>query len=400
MPRKSGPRELAADYLRIATTGLYDTTRYRSPSEARQAVLDAAVWAGLTLPAVLARIENGTWPGLSAFYTRYRRPGTRRQAILADWRKAVSYVTAQQAKKPTQHLVHNSPTSEPPSHGGVPTITYQDQRRTRGTPGEYQWIRTWWNALGLLETTRYAGRAGISKRWLLRAMGEAAMKTGSRYIAFGTRSLSVATGLDHTTVAAHLRALREEDDPLLDLIENDRGLAGDLYQLRIPHEITARAGSVSWKAGKLHALRPVFRELGHTAALVYEAFEHTRGRSQRSFDLTGPTGLSRRAVYEALETLAAWNLVETSAGRWVIVVGTSLHLLAVQFGCVDTVRTLINRHRDERASYRRALRIVDQHRIPVLNDADGYLWPPEPPPVGETLLDLLHRELGAYLIDA
>ena len=78
LPRPSGARELAADYLRIATTGLYDTTRYRSPSEARQAVLDAAVWAGLTLPAVLARIENGTWPGLAAFYTRYRHPKTRR----------------------------------------------------------------------------------------------------------------------------------------------------------------------------------------------------------------------------------------------------------------------------------------------------------------------------------
>ena len=88
------------------------------------------------------------------------------------------------------------------------------------------------------------------------------MKTGSRYVAFGVRSLSVATGLDHTTVAAHLRALRDEDDPLIDLIENDRGLAGDLYQLRIPDEIADRASRVAWRPGKLHALRPVFRELG------------------------------------------------------------------------------------------------------------------------------------------
>ena len=72
----------------------------------------------------------------------------------------------------------------------------------------------------------------------------------------------------------------------------------------------------------------------------------------------------------------------------------------VIFGCVDTVRRLINRHRDERACYRRALRIVDQHDIPVLNATDGYLWPPEPPPDQETLVDLLQRELGAYLIDA
>ena len=74
----------------------------------------------------------------------------------------------------------------------------------------------------------------------------AAMKTGSRYIAFGVRSLSVATGMDHTTVAAHLRALREEDDPLMDLIENDRGLQGDLYQLRIPDDTVVRATTLSW----------------------------------------------------------------------------------------------------------------------------------------------------------
>src|SRR4029079_18767330 len=148
----------------------------------------------------------------------------------------------------------------------------------------------------LLEHDRYQGRRGIGARWVLRAMGEAAMKTGSRYIAFGVRSLSVATGRDHTTVAAHLRALRDEDDPLIDLIENDRGLAGDLYQLRIPDEITARAGRIAWRAGKLYALRPVFRELGHPAAFVYEALEHSKGRPERSFDLVTRTGLSRTAV--------------------------------------------------------------------------------------------------------
>ena len=226
------------------------------------------------------------------------------------------------------------------------------------------------------------------------------MKTGSRYIAFGVRSLSVATGLDHTTVAAHLRALRDEDDPLIDLIENDRGLAGDLYQLRIPDQILARATRVSWRPGKLHALRPVFRELGHPAAFVYEALEHARGRPQRSFDLTTATGLSRAAVYEALETLAAYNLVQPVRGRWVRVAGTSLQQLAEQFGCTDTIRALVKRHRDERTQYRRALRIVDQHHVPALAPTENYLWPPEPPPEEQTLLDLLERELGAHLINA
>jgi len=50
-------------------------------------------------------------------------------------------------------------------------------------------------------------------------------------------------------------------------------LQGDLYQLRIPDEIADRAPRVAWRPGKLHALRPVFRELGHPAAFVYEALE-------------------------------------------------------------------------------------------------------------------------------
>ena len=115
------------------------------------------------------------------------------------------------------------------------------------------------------------------------------------------------------------------------------------------------------------------------------------------------TGLSRTAVYEALETLAAWHLVVPVDGRWKLVPGTSLQLLAEQFGCLEQVRSQVGRHRGERAAYRRALRIVDHHPATTVlgpvEEAEAYLWLPEPPPDdGETLMDLLHRELGAYLI--
>ena len=78
-------------------------------------------------------------------------------------------------------------------------------------------------------------------------------------------------------------------------------------------------------------------------------------------------------------------------------------LLAEQLGCVEDVRAQVGRHRGERAAYRRALRIVDHHpaatTVSAVDEAEAYLWPPEPPPEdGETLMDLLHRELGAYLI--
>ena len=57
----------------------------------------------------------------------------------------------------------------------------------------------------------------------------------------------------------------------------------------------------------------------------------------------------------------------------------------IVFGCLEQVRTQVGRHRGERAAYRRALRIVDPHPVlattvgPV-DEAEAYLWPPEPPP--------------------
>ena len=101
----------------------------------------------------------------------------------------------------------------------------------------------------------------------------------------------------------------------------------------------------------------------------------------------------------------AWHLVQPVDGRWTLVPGTSQPLLAEQFGCLEDVRAQVGRHRGERAAYRRVLRIVDHHpatattTVGPVDDAAAYLWPPEPPPDdGETLMDLLHRELGAYLI--
>lgn len=144
----------------------------------------------------------------------------------------------------------------------------------------------------------------------------------------------------------------------------------------------------------------MFLELGAPAALVYEALEHARD-PLRSFDLTKATGLSRSAVYEALETLGAFNLARQRGGRWTVVAGTDLRLLAEQLGVLHTIADLIARHRVERAAYRRVLHIADRHTI----TADPLVWPvqePQPPPdqPTETALDILQRILGAYPIPA
>ena len=395
VPRRGGARELAVDYLRIATTGIYDTNRYPTPSHARQAVLTAAVWAGHDLPSILGRMHSGRWPGLQAFYTRYRTDIHRRKALLGDWKNAVALVTAAKAQQPRSNLVRQSPTSGSDTHRAVPATA----KNNRNTQAEFQFLRTWHNAMALTEQHDLHHGGWMTRRMVLRALGEAGMKSGSRYVHFGSRSLSIAAGVDRSTVSAHLRILREETDALIYLIEDNRGGDGDLYELVIPDRFADRAGRQDWRAGKLHALRPAFLELGIPTALVYEALEHAR-EPLRSFDLAKVSGLSRSAVYEALETLGAFNLAEQRSGRWSIIASTSLTVLAEQFGAHDTITRQLARHRDERATYRRLLRIADPTPTISTDTDDWYSDLPPPDDDGETALDILQRVLGAYPIPA
>ena len=402
VPRLGGPRELADNYLQIAHTGVYDTTRYGSPSQARQAVITAAVWAGLTLVDVLARISDGRWRGLASFYARYSNPTARREALTKfDWPNAVAYVTKQKTNNPGSSPVRQSLTSKPVSHRGAP----EQARLNRSTQGEFRFLRTWWSAMAIAEQEQHQlsdKPAGwMSRRMVLRALGEAGMKSGSRYVHFGTRSLSIPAGVSQWTVAAQLRALRDEPDALITLIEDSRGGDGDLYELVIPAALTPRAGRQDWRGGKLHALRPVFLELGIPAALVYETLEQAK-QPLASFELITTSGLSRSAVYAALETLAAFNLTQQRAGRWNIVATTSLTTLAEQFGVLETIQNTVHRHRDERARYRRVLQIAETNPFLSSGPEDWHAWPPpDPPPLKDvTALDLLERILGAHPVQA
>lgn len=390
VPRNGGPRDLAADYLRIATSGLYNAARYPSPSHARQAVIASAVWAGMELADVLGRLHGGHWPGLASFYTRYRSAAARRRAVLADWKNAVSWVQKSKANDTGVRAVRISPTSEPTTHAQTRTPAENPQRSTLA---EFAFIREWRTALQLIEKDRYQGRTGPAVRMLLRALGEAASKSGSRYIAFGTRSLELASGIDHTTVAAHLRMLREENQPLVYLIENDRGLLGDLYELRIPDSVAARAGRLDWRAGKIYALRPVFRDLGLPAAFVFEALEQAKTRPS-SFELAVATGMARSTVYGALQILAAFHLVEQRSGRWSIVSTTSLAVLAESLGCAAEMGERLAAHRIERQAFRRLMRVVDQHLETMVPEELLH----GPGSDGETALELLERILGARRI--
>ncbi len=373
----------------LAQTGMYDTNRYASDSEARQAVILSAAAAGLKLLDVERRILQGTWPGLASFYARYaarhRLPSLRR-----DWSNALSYLRKNQAIGTEKNNVRRSPTSQPTTQAagikGSSSISNPD--------AEHRYIRTWRSALRIREVNYQQIRIGMGRRMVLRALGEAAHMTGSRFVEFGVRSIAVATGLDHTTVGLHLRQLREEKDPLITLVEEARGTKGDLYMLTVPEELRSVAEDATWQKGKIHALRPVFRELGLPAAFVYEALEHSPGMPIA--EIVRVARLSRSAVHEALEVLAAWNLAVRSPSRaWSVVAGTSLKQLAEQFGVLEAVAAQLQRYRNDRIIWREWL-AKNVNTIPeLLSPDEDYPWEMfEGPPDEWLLSDMAFNRTG------
>jgi hypothetical protein len=379
----STPRGMSRAMTSIATNAVYDAARYKSPSEARQAVLLSAARAGLTLSAVEMRIKQGVWPGLAQFYAKYRS-AHRFRTLSREWQKAVTYLHQNGSTNQGKNTDRRSPTSQPNTQGGA-----HHSQNLRGSDSEHRFIRTWRNALALVETRYLESRPGMARRMILRALGEAAHKSGSRFIEFGVRSLAVASGVDHTTVAAHLRHLRSESGALVALVESGRGTHGDLYMLQVPEQLQEPVQDMPWQKGRLHSLRPVFRELGLPAAFVYEVLEHSpEGLS--TAHLVRSTGISRSTVSEALEILAAWNLVSrSSGGLWGIVANTSLTLLAEQFGVMEAVAMQVSRYRAERLLWREWLSThTVSARQQLLSPGEDYPWELfEPPPEDWTLAD-------------
>ncbi|MGC5168705.1 MarR family transcriptional regulator [Luteimicrobium sp. DT211] len=359
-------RGLSLRLSRIAREGFYDATRYRSPSEARQAVVAGAAAAGWRLQDVAARLADGRWPGLAALYARYRDP---HKALAKDWRNAATFVAASRGKPlPTSgnDTVHRSNTSAQQSQGGA----------RQGLPGqgedEHGFIRTWRAAVRMTEQHRLPGRRFYIARFLLRAMGEAAHETGSRRVAFGTRSLAIATGVDASTVSVLLHELGRTG--WIDRLEEGRGEHADLYELTIPADVQERAADLRWDKGKVHALRPAFRALGHVVALVFEAAETGRGDTVGT--LTDATGISRRAVHEAVDVLTAWGLLERVSAR-LVAHPERLLRVAEQLGAQEAVVAQIAKYRDQRRRWHEYLRRHDGEAPPTtLHDPDEAWWYP------------------------
>lgn len=372
-------RSLSPRITRIAREGIYDTARYASPSEARMAVLAAAARANWKLTDVVVRLEDGRWPGLAGLYAaKIRGHEPRRRRISQDWRKACDHVarTTRQNNVPGEGGTANvlrSNTSLPESQGGTPQRLVQP---VADPDDEHSFIRTWTTAFLSLEQHRIAGY-GVKVRWLGRALAEAAHKSGNRHFAFGVRSLAVATGCDHTTVAAMLKVLTQLG--WIDRIEAAQGTNADLYSLTLPHDLVGHVETLRWHPGRVHAMRPAFRELGDVAGLVFESLELDKARSIT--ELVTATGFSRSAVADAVDVLVAVGAAERGADG-LVPHPERLPRIAEDLGTLDAVgqqlRTYARHRREWHAYLARHDRDAHLTAADLYDPLDDEYWLPPP----------------------
>lgn len=361
-----------ASFTRIARTGEWPSEKYRTASEARQGVVWAAVASGWTLGDVARRLSDGTWPGLASLYARYSARH-RHTALVRDWRRAIAFEKARRTRRSQER-------------GKSPVRLRTTSPHKTHAPGILQGrevnreVRVWLAAVDILTKN-----GDPATKAVLYALGEAAAVTGSVVVEHGNRSLSIATGLDQSSVGRILKALREApaDRLLVDLVREAEGVRANSYALVIPPLLRPACESKPWRRGKIHAVRPVFRELGLVAAFVYDAVEQAREPLSGRV-LAQVAGVGHTAAYDALASLAAWGLVSRAPGGGWMLGHSSPAQVAEQIGVEDQVVAQIAKYRAERLAWWRYLGLVDEPPVP--EDAEVTRlddWRHSPPPSTE-----------------
>jgi len=355
VPRLGGRSPLGAELDHVARTGHCPG---RGRSEARMAVLSAAAARGWRLADVLQAVSCGAWKGFPGLYARASEPGRMDRLLPLEWRKSIAFVAGE---KNVRGWLTSDIYPRPPADTGGPSAEYGHIRR---------WVTATDCAAEDPERVRRWGRKTIAVRQLLAAIGQAAIVSGSVVIEFGTRNLSLHSGLSQRTVSRLLRLLREEPDPILDLVSRRQAARADRYALRIPDKY---ADSVRWRrrrAGRIEAIHPVFALLGGTAALVYQVLDGTEARGA---EVARAARLSASAVSVALRTLAEHGLAERGPGGWQRG-PADLDEVAESTGAADIHRERAERYKQDRESWQARLREYVGARSRPVTSGDGF-WP-------------------------
>ena len=301
VPRLGGRARLGAELEQIARTGRWDRSRYAGRSEARMAILSAAVARGWRLAEVQAAASSGAWSGLAALYDRPSEPARLARLLPLEWRRAIAFTAGEKN-------VHGWPTSDirprPPADDSTSAAEYGRIR---------QWVTAVDCAAGDPDRVRGWGGRAIAVRLVLAAIGQAAMVSGSTVIEFGTRNLALHAAVGHRTVGRVLAQLRNEPDPLLDLVSVRKWPGPTVTSSAF---LTAtRLVSAGVAAGRAASRRSIRRS---SCSAVRRAW-CTRSSAQtsaRGAEVARTARLSASAVSAALRVLAEHGLAERGPGGW------------------------------------------------------------------------------------
>ncbi|WP_156810893.1 hypothetical protein [Arthrobacter sp. FB24] len=327
---------------RIARTGLYDTARYKSPSEARMAVLNHFSACGWSLQHVKNELA-GQFPGLAALYGSAERQA---RLLPYEWAKAQAFTSTASSKRkplPPQRreksaLINNT----------SPTLLTGGADKTSSV-AVHQLVNDLENVLYAVldHSLQKRGREGLSLRLLIRGLLGYMRAKETDILDVGCRTLAVAMGKHHVTIARLLPILVQASDGILTKIADARQKAADVYLLQLPERYQQLARELTWRKGKIHAIRPVFRALGDAAALAYEAIE--RGRySLTTAEVVRNSGVSRNACSAALAEMETLGMIQRHGGTW-RTTAVNLRTLAARLGVLDDYLDHIRRNRHERA---------------------------------------------------
>jgi hypothetical protein len=238
---------------RIARTGLYDTAKYASPSEARMGVLNHFAACGWSLEDVQNELI-GQFPGLAALYGT---PAKQARLLPREWANAQAFTNAGDAQKrrpretgKNNALINNTSPTQPT--GGALNAS---------SASIHQLVNDLENILFAVLDHRLAarGREGLGLRLLIRGLLGYMRAKDTDLLDVGCRSLAVALGKHHVTIARLLPILSQASDGIITKVADARRKTADVYLIQLPQHYEQLARELTWRKGRIHAVRPVFR---------------------------------------------------------------------------------------------------------------------------------------------
>lgn len=357
--RPGRPLPLRPYFARMAVTGEYDTARYASPSQARGAIVLHAVGRGWGATDIRTEVEAGRWPGLVRLYEdKYRSYAAtalfgRGEQVHGDIRRAQEHLAANPLRK--------SLTSAPRPRRGLPA------HETR------MHLRRWYAAVELaLADHRWNSRASYGRENVLTALASAARQVQAVEVEYGARHLSYTGGavLDWSSVAMHLRALREEEDPFILLVEADRGVGADVYELVIPARYRDRLPPDDELPALPRGIHPVFGQLSLPAYRLWTALNAAR-RPVKAAEVAEAAHMPVRTAWGILAELEIHHLASRGGGGTWRPGRRSLDRVARDLGVPARLRKLVDTWRLERDAWRIAIGMAPRELPPARNVA----WP-------------------------